>query len=223
MCSGINTLNEEKLNYYIESNLTVVAMWNNKKCRNCDLELFTLWKMPYSYVEYSDVIIAATNVGANKTFDELYQIKENIESPQYRLFVHGVSTPFVNRENLPTLEWIKRVTGYTPRKEFIFSLTDHNFGHLKTKYSDRNILILFCKPSNPDCLNLMTGYLTDAVLFRVRASLPSFALTPRTLAIPCLPMSIARSIRISVAFISFLPTLPSASSLQAPSSRSMRV
>lgn len=122
--------------------------------------------MPYSYVEYSNVIVAATNVGVNKTFDELYQIKEDVESPQYRLFVHGVSSPYVNRENLPTYEWIKSVTGYTPRKEYIFPLTDHNYGHLKTKYSDRNILILFCKPSNPDCLNLISGYLTDAVLFR---------------------------------------------------------
>lgn len=221
MCSGINSLSEEKLNEYIESNLTVIAMWNNKKCRNCDLELFTLWKMPYSYVEYSEVIIAATNVGVNKTFDEMYQIKENVESPQYRLFVHGVSTPYVNRENLPTYEWIKSVTGYTPRKEYIFPLTDHNYGHLKTKYSDRNILILFCKPANPDCLNLISGYLTDAVLFRVLpAVLP---LPPRTLAIPSLPTSIVLCTPISAAFTSFLPTLPSVSSRPAPSSRSTRV
>lgn len=221
MFSGINSLSEEKLNEYIQSNLTIIAMWNNKKCRSCDLELFTLWKMPYSYVEYSNVIVAATNVGVNKTFDELYQIKEDVESPQYRLFVHGVSSPYVNRENLPTYEWIKSVTGYTPRKEYIFPLTDHNYGHLKTKYSDRNILILFCKPSNPDCLNLISGYLTDAVLFRV--SLRHFRLPCRTLAIPSSLTSIVLSTPISVAFISCLPILPSASSLLEPSLRSMRV
>lgn len=207
MCSGINSLSEEKLNEYIHSNLTIIAMWNNKKCRNCDLELFTLWKMPYSYVEYSNVIIAATNVGVNRTFDELYQIKEDVERPQYRLFVHGVSSPYVNRENLPTYEWIKGVTGYTPRKEYIFPLTDHNYGHLKTKYSDRNVLILFCKPSNPDCLNLMSGYLTDAVLFRV--SLRRFPYLIEHSQFPLrlrrlfsLPPSLQHSFRV---FLSFLP------------------
>ena len=175
MNSGINPLSSEKLALYLESNLTVIAMWNNKVCNHCDLDLFTMWKMPYFYVNYNDVIIAATNVGVDTEFDERYNIRTEIEDPQYRLFVHNVPTPFVNTENLPILEWIKQVTGFIPQKESVLVLSDHNYGSLKTKYSDRNILLLFCKPSSASCMNLISGYLTAANIFRV-SSLVTFDL-----------------------------------------------
>lgn len=65
------------------------------------------------------------------------------------------------------MEWIKDITGYIPRKESIMALNDHNYGKLATKYADRNILILFCKPSDPKCQKIIAGYLVAADVFRV--------------------------------------------------------
>lgn len=59
------------------------------------------------------------------------------------------------------------MTGYSPRKEYVLFLNDHNFGQLKTKFNGRHILMLFCKASSSKCQNLVTGYLTAAYVFRV--------------------------------------------------------
>lgn len=66
------------------------------------------------------------------------------------------------------MEWIKDVTGYTPRKESVMSVNDHNYGLLKTKYSNRNVMTLFCKPSSIECQKIIAGYLVAADVFRVR-------------------------------------------------------
>ena len=47
------------------------------------------------------------------------------------------------------------------------ALSDHNYGKLATKYADRNILLLFCKPSDSKCQKIIAGYLVAADVFRV--------------------------------------------------------
>lgn len=58
--------------------------------------------------------------------------------------------------------------GFVPRKESVMALNNHNYAFLKTKYSTRNILYLFCKPSEPKCQKIIAGYLVAADVFRVR-------------------------------------------------------
>lgn len=53
---GINPLNTEKLDEYLKANLTVIAMWSNKECTTCDLEIFTMYKMIYWYQDYEKVL-----------------------------------------------------------------------------------------------------------------------------------------------------------------------
>ena len=55
MCSGVNPLTNEKLNSYLSSNLTVIATWSNKDCVDCDMELYTLFKMVYSFSDKEEV------------------------------------------------------------------------------------------------------------------------------------------------------------------------
>ena len=59
MCSGVNPLTNEKLDSYLSSNLTVIAMWSNKDCADCDLELYTLFKMVYSYSDKEEVVASS--------------------------------------------------------------------------------------------------------------------------------------------------------------------
>ena len=54
-CRGINPLTSESLEEYLKQNLTVVAMWSNKDCLNCDLEVYTMYKMVYTFSDYDDV------------------------------------------------------------------------------------------------------------------------------------------------------------------------
>ena len=35
--------------------MTVVAMWSNKDCIDCEMELFVLFRMVYSYSDYEVV------------------------------------------------------------------------------------------------------------------------------------------------------------------------
>ena len=52
---GINPLTSESLEEYLKQNLTVVAMWSNKDCLNCDLEVYTMYKMVYTFSDYDNV------------------------------------------------------------------------------------------------------------------------------------------------------------------------
>ena len=52
---GINPLTSESLEEYLKQNLTVVAMWSNKDCLNCDLEDYTMYKMVYTFSDYDNV------------------------------------------------------------------------------------------------------------------------------------------------------------------------
>ena len=53
--SGINPLNSDKLEEYLKANLTVIAMWSNKECMSCDVEIFSMYKMIYTYQDHEDV------------------------------------------------------------------------------------------------------------------------------------------------------------------------
>lgn len=58
MGRGVNPLTDEKLNSYLSSNLTVIAMWSNKDCVDCDVELYTLFKMVYSFSDKEEVVVS---------------------------------------------------------------------------------------------------------------------------------------------------------------------
>ena len=49
-------LTSESLNEYLQKNLTVVAMWSNPDCLHCDLEIYTMYKMVYSFMDYDNVV-----------------------------------------------------------------------------------------------------------------------------------------------------------------------
>lgn len=163
---GINQLTSESLEEYLKQNLTVVAMWSNKDCLNCDLEVYTMYKMVYTFSDYDNIIFAASNCGVDEAFENKYQIAPRLETPQYRVFLRGYHIPVAKNVNIPTEEWIKELTGYSPKREAVFLLSDKSYPALKEKFNNRNILLLFCKPASVKCQNLIAGYLMAADIFK---------------------------------------------------------
>ena len=41
----------------MQQNLTVVAMWSNPECLHCDLEIYTMYKMVYLFMDYENVVL----------------------------------------------------------------------------------------------------------------------------------------------------------------------
>ena len=55
LCSGLNILSKASLDYVLENNNTVLAIWNSENCMDCAEEMWNVYKIIYSFLDEPSV------------------------------------------------------------------------------------------------------------------------------------------------------------------------
>ena len=119
----------------------------------------------------SQFLIMATNLGDSPELEKKYDIPLSDEGSIYRLFVKGSSTPFaLNEDGLDVETWITLKTGYIPRENHVFHLSDdtHSTFLKMTKKADAFVMLYI--PQNPKSQKVSTLFSQLADLFSVGVS-----------------------------------------------------
>ena len=110
----------------------------------------------------------ASNLGDSPELEKKYDIPLSDEGSIYRLFVRGSPTPFaLNEDGLDVETWIALKTGYIPRENHVFHLSDdtHSTFLKMTKKADAFVMLYI--PQNPKSQKVSTMFAQLADLFSV--------------------------------------------------------
>ena len=56
--SGLNVMTREKLEYGLNHNGTVLALWNSENCLSCSSHMWDVYRAIYSFMDENEVILA---------------------------------------------------------------------------------------------------------------------------------------------------------------------
>ena len=55
-CSGLNIMSREKLQYGLDNNYTVLALWNSENCVSCSNHIWEVYRAIYSFMDEKQVL-----------------------------------------------------------------------------------------------------------------------------------------------------------------------
>ncbi|KAM7459183.1 hypothetical protein BLSTO_00087 [Blastocystis sp. subtype 1] len=167
-------MTREKLEYGLNHNCTVLALWNSENCISCASHMWDVYRAIYSFMDENEFYVLATTVGVDETLDTEYEIDSIEGGTYYRLFVEGSRMPLKRRETEEPEEddlvtWIAKSTHFAPQHDYVTEITPETYDSYFRKNAHRSIMVMYYLPNFQQSQITLVQYLRAALAFRIEA------------------------------------------------------